>query len=96
MGQFKACQMVFIDESAFASHTQRRCMGRWFSGLRSSCVDPHKRSQRFSLLPALSFTGICCLSIFEGSVNKETFIEWLESELVSVRLCANKVVDMLY
>ncbi|KAI0048886.1 hypothetical protein FA95DRAFT_1490142 [Auriscalpium vulgare] len=39
------------------------------------------RGQRYSILPALTYEGIIALDIFEGSVNKEKFVQFLEEEL---------------
>ncbi|KAG2046390.1 hypothetical protein BDR06DRAFT_899351, partial [Suillus hirtellus] len=41
------------------------------------------RGQQFSVLPALSVDGIVALDIFEGSVNKELFINFLPDQIVS-------------
>ncbi|KAI9059853.1 hypothetical protein FKP32DRAFT_1578970 [Trametes sanguinea] len=39
------------------------------------------RGQRYSVLPALSVDGIIALDIFEGSVNKERFISFVQNDL---------------
>ncbi|TFK78757.1 hypothetical protein K466DRAFT_468528, partial [Polyporus arcularius HHB13444] len=36
---------------------------------------------RYSILPALTMDGIIALDIFEGSVNKERFLQFLNNEL---------------
>lgn len=38
---------------------------------------------RYSVLPALSLEGYVALDIFEGSVNKEWFLRFLEEQVVS-------------
>lgn len=40
------------------------------------------RGQQFSILPALTYDGVIALDIFEGSVNKERFIQFVEQQLV--------------
>ena len=40
------------------------------------------RGRKYSILPALSLDGILTLDIFEGSVNRERFIEFLRNSLV--------------
>ncbi|KIY69384.1 hypothetical protein CYLTODRAFT_326077, partial [Cylindrobasidium torrendii FP15055 ss-10] len=37
---------------------------------------------RFSILPALSCNGIEALSVFPGSVTKELFVSFLETQVV--------------
>ena len=46
------------------------------------------RGQRYSVLPALTSEGYIALDIFEGSVNKERFIRFLEEQLV----CAQNTI----
>ncbi|KAG2046096.1 hypothetical protein BDR06DRAFT_844195, partial [Suillus hirtellus] len=38
----------------------------------------------FSVLPALSVDGIVALDIFEGSVNKELFINFLRDQIAPI------------
>jgi hypothetical protein len=40
------------------------------------------RGQRYSILSALTADGFIALDIFEGSVNKDRFIKFLNEELV--------------
>lgn len=40
------------------------------------------RGKRHSILPALSLDGIMALDIFEGSVNKERFLQFLHEQVV--------------
>ncbi|KZP30237.1 hypothetical protein FIBSPDRAFT_726293, partial [Athelia psychrophila] len=48
----------------------------------------------YSVLPALSSDGIIALDIFEGSVNKDWFMDFLKNELVCVHFNSTFVVVM--
>lgn len=56
-----------------------------WAALGRACVrrDTFIRGQRYSVLPALTTNGIIALDIFEGSVTKERFIQWIWDHLVS-------------
>ncbi|KAF7341824.1 Transposase domain-containing protein [Mycena sanguinolenta] len=72
---------VWLDESSVDNRTHQRTSG--WAGIGRACVrrETFIRGQRFSMLPALSCDGIIALDIFEGSVNKERFLGFLEKEL---------------
>lgn len=55
-----------------------------WAALGRACVrrETWLRGQRYSVLPALTSDGIIALDIFEGSVTKEKFIQWLKTHLV--------------
>jgi hypothetical protein len=73
---------VWLDESSVDDHTNQRTNG-W---AMSSCACVHWatfiRGQQYSVLTALTSEGYITLDIFEGSVNKERFIYFLEEQLV--------------
>ena len=46
------------------------------------CHAAFVRGQQYSILPALTWEGMIALDIFEGSVNKEHFIQFLNEQLV--------------
>lgn len=73
---------VWLDEAGVDNQTHQRDHG--WAALRQACVrrTTFIRGQRFSIPPALTCDGIIALDIFEGSVNKERFISFLEKELV--------------
>ena len=82
MGQYEPRQIVCIDEAGVDDHTNIRRSG-WAS-LGQACVrrTSFLRGRKYSILPALSLDGILTLDIFEGSVNRECFIEFLRNSLV--------------
>lgn len=73
---------VFVDESAVDNRTVRRSSGWSFVGGRSISRCAFFRGKRHSILPALSSNGIIALDIFEGSVNKERFLQFLREQVV--------------
>ena len=73
---------VFIDESAVDNRTVRRSSGWSPVGGRSVSRCAFFRGKRHSILPALSSDGIIALDIFEGSVNKERFLQFLREQVV--------------
>ncbi|GBE82415.1 hypothetical protein SCP_0407990 [Sparassis crispa] len=72
---------IWLDESSVDDVTNQRRRG--WSGIGRACVwrEMFIRGQRYSVLSALSIDGIIALDIFEGSVNKERFIKFVEEEL---------------
>jgi hypothetical protein len=82
MGQYDPRQMVFIDEAGVDDHTNVRKHG--WAPLGQACVrrTSFLRGQKYVILPALSLDGILTLDIYEGSVNRECFLEFLRNHLV--------------
>jgi transposase len=81
-GDIPAEYFVWLDESSVDDRTNQRTRG--WADVGRACVRRATfiRGQRYSVLPALSSDGIIALDIFEGSVNKERFIQFLNNELV--------------
>ena len=75
---------VFIDESAVDNRTVQRTSGWSLLGGRSVSRCAFFRGKRHSILPALSSDGIIALDIFEGSVNKEQFLQFLREQVVRI------------
>ena len=82
MGQYKPGQIVCIDEAGVDDHTNIRRSG--WAALGQACVRQTSflQGQKYSILPTLSLDGILMLDIFEGSVNRECFIQFLQNSLV--------------
>jgi hypothetical protein len=74
---------VWLDESSVDDRTNQRRNG--WALLGRVCVrrDTFIRGQRFSVLPALTVDGIIALDIFEGSVTKDQFIQFIQDQIVS-------------
>jgi hypothetical protein len=74
---------VWLDEASVDDLTNQRTAGWAAMGRACVCRAAFIRGQRYSILPALTCEGIIALDIFEGSVNKERFIQFLNEQLVS-------------
>ena len=75
---------VFFDESAVDGKTGQRASG-WFppdtpAVMRSTFF----RGVRHSILPALTLKGMTTLEIFEGSVTKDRFIQFLRKSIAGL------------
>lgn len=81
-GDIPMSYFVWLDESSVDDLTNARTHG--WAPLGSACVRRATfiRGQRFSVLPALTVDGIIAMDIFEGSVNKERFINFVNEEIV--------------
>lgn len=81
-GDIPAEFFVWLDESSVDDKTNQRTEG--WSGIGRACVRRATfiRGQRWSVLPAFSHEGIIALDLFEGSVNKERFLHFLNKDLV--------------
>ncbi|RXW14857.1 hypothetical protein EST38_g10994 [Candolleomyces aberdarensis] len=73
---------IWLDESSVDDLTNLRKDG--WAAFGRACVsrDTFIRGQRYSILPALTTDGIVALDIFEGSVNKERFISFIQNDIV--------------
>ena len=78
--------IVWLDESSVDDRTNQREMG--WAQVGRACVRKEffVRGQRYSVLPALTCDGYIALDIFEGAVNKEKFLTFLNEQLVCFSL----------
>ena len=83
-GDIPAEYCVWLDESSVDDFTNQRKNGWSNVGQASICRDTFIRGQRYSVLPALTADGLIALDIFEGSVNKDLFIQFLNEQVVSL------------
>lgn len=76
-------QLVFVDESACCERTGSRRYGWAPTNQRVHDIEFLKRSERWSVLPALSMDGYLQEPlIIQGSVTAELFNEWMEDKVV--------------
>ncbi|PPQ90786.1 hypothetical protein CVT25_010287 [Psilocybe cyanescens] len=79
--EIPADYIVWLDESSVDDHTNQQQMG--WAQVGQACV--HREffvhGQRYSVLPALTCDSYIALDIFEGSVNKERFLAFLNEQL---------------
>jgi transposase len=82
-GHIPAEYFIWIDEAGVDDKTNQRDSG--WAQLGRACVRRATfiRGQKYSVLPALTSDGIIALDIFEGSVNKDRFLRFLERDLVN-------------
>lgn len=83
-GDIPAEYCVWLDESSVDDFTNQRKNGWSDVGQASICRDTFIRGQRYSVLPALTADGLIALDIFEGSVNKDLFIQFINEQVVSL------------
>jgi hypothetical protein len=83
-GDIPAEYCVWLDEASVDDKTNQRRRG--WSGVGQACVcrETFIRGRRYSVLPALTFEGLIALDIFEGSVNKERFLHFINEQVVCV------------
>ena len=73
MCEYRANQLVFIDESAADERTKDRKWGWSLKGLPCRVRLPGKRSTRWSILPAMGINGYIDYEIIQGGFNTEKF-----------------------
>lgn len=77
LSDFKAQQLVFIDESSSDERTGRRRNGWAPKGCPIFVEEELKRSPRWSILPAYTIGGYIATVLFQGSINKERFEDFI-------------------
>jgi len=80
--QWKAEQIIFLDESACSGRTVNRRWGWSPRGYACRVKETSIRSSRYSILPALSIDGYIAIDIFEGSYNKERFNSFVANHVL--------------
>ena len=84
-GDIPANYFVWLDKSSVDDCTNQHMDGWAVSGHACVHCTMFIRGQQYSVLPAFTSEGYIALDIFEGSVNKERFICFLEDQLVCVQ-----------
>ncbi len=77
-----ADQLVFLDKSASNERTNDRKFGWAPIGRECEVSRPFKRSERWSILPALSVNGYLSYFIYQGSITAEIFELFLEQQVL--------------
>lgn len=73
-------RLVFIDESG-ASTKMTRLYGRCPRGQRLVCAVPHGHWKTATFIGALRRSGMTAPCLFDGPINGETFLAWVEQFL---------------
>ena len=81
LAQWRAHQLVFIDESAINSKLSQRTHGWGKKGDRIPHKVPARKAKNLSLLPALTVDGYIVCNLYEGAVNAERFLAFIEEVL---------------
>lgn len=81
MMEYKAPQIVFVDESAANERTGDRKRGWSLKGLPCKVVASGQRSTRWSILPAMGLNGYLAYHIHHGSFNTEKFLHFIRELL---------------
>jgi len=81
----KSCdsdQLVFLDESGANERTGDRRYGWSPIGLTCAQSRPIKRSERWSILPALTIDGYLDYIIHQGAITADLFVEFIEEKVL--------------
>lgn len=79
--EFRADQLVYVDESASNERTKDRKMGWTTKGMPCRVRMSGKRSKRWSILPAIGMNGYLDYEIYHGGFNGERFCNFIRSLL---------------
>lgn len=75
---WKQDDIIFIDESASNERTGWRKYGWSLCGMPCDNIQPAKRSERWSILPAMSVNGyLLGVMIKQGAVTQQEFTDWI-------------------
>ncbi|CAD6892666.1 unnamed protein product [Tilletia laevis] len=80
--QFDPRQLIFADETHADNKANQRTRGWARQGSRAVDIDIFLRGQRYTLLPALAYDGICCPWVVPDSVNGDRFLYWVQHILL--------------
>jgi len=79
---WRADQLVFLDESAVTPNCSNRNHGRAPKGQRIRHKVNAGRAQSYSILPAFTLDGYIACSVYQGGVNGPTFNAWVRDRLL--------------
>lgn len=75
-------QLVFLDESASNERTGDRRYGWSPVGVVCKVSRPLKRSEQWSILPALCNTGYIDWIVYQGAITADIFVEFLQERVL--------------
>lgn len=76
--QYRADQIVAVDESAANERTKDRKYGWSLRGLPCRVRQAGQRGRRWSMLPAMTVDGYLMIDVYEGSYNTSRFTEFID------------------
>jgi hypothetical protein len=80
--EWEARQLIFVDENAANEHIKDRKYGWLKRGVDAVKYRPAKRSERWSILPAYSLDGLFAHVIYQGSINRDIFEQFIETQVI--------------
>jgi transposase len=83
VSNYDAIQLAILDETSKDERTPSRRFGRAKKGKRAQKKEPFKRGRRVSLEALMNLDGMVLGTVVEGSMTKETFLQYLEFIVVS-------------
>lgn len=86
--------LIFLDETGFNAHTQRR-MGYAPRNIRASTVVPGNKGANRSLICAIGVDGVVAYTYRTGAFNSNSFIDFINNKLAPYfELNSNKILVM--
>ena len=82
LSQWTADQLVFLDESAANERTKDRKYGWAPVGVKATLSTFHRRSERWSILPAYAVEGYIAWRVIQGSFTSALFNAFVEEEVL--------------
>lgn len=82
IAKYRADQLVFLDESGINTNMGQRTHGWGEKGKKIVHKANLTRSPNISLLPAMAITGYFACATFQGSVDADTFLDFIENEVI--------------
>ena len=79
---WRAHQIIFIDESGLNSKLGERDYSWAPRGQRACAKVAGKRSSNFSLLPTYTVDGYIACNVYDGAINAERFEEFIENDVL--------------
>ena len=80
--QYNSDQLIFLDKSASNERTGDRKYGWSPLGLICEHSHPLKKSEKWSILPALTDTGYLDWITFQGSITSELFVDFVQEKVL--------------
>ena len=81
IANYRADQLVFLDESGLNTNMGERRYGRGPKGKKIVHKVTPGRSPNISLLPAMTVNGYLACTTFQGSVERRAFLDFLKTDL---------------
>jgi transposase len=82
MPKWDASELIFLDESAANERTGDRKRGWSLKGLICPIDTPVKKSERWSILPALTIDGYLDYIVYQGAITSKIFLDFVEQKVL--------------